>query len=193
MTSEDARRWDERYRNDPRFRSYSQPREFLKQNFHYLPAGGLALDVAMGLGGNAAFLLAHGWSVVGVDISAVAVRQAKRRHPKLMAVIADMKRFNIPPDTFDLILNFYYLQRGLWPAYKRALRPGGILIFESLTREMLDIKKDIEPSYLLAPGELKREFADLEIIVYREGWTNSRSGIPRAVASLIARRISDLP
>ena len=31
-----------------------------------------------------------------------------------MAVIADLEYFYIPSDTFDVIINFLYLQRDLW-------------------------------------------------------------------------------
>jgi SAM-dependent methyltransferase len=36
------------------------------------------LDIAMGLGGNAAFLLERGLRVVGLDISWVALQRAKQ-------------------------------------------------------------------------------------------------------------------
>ncbi len=34
----------------------------------------------------------------------------------------------LPPESFDLILSCYYLQRSLIPGMKAALRPGGLLI-----------------------------------------------------------------
>jgi hypothetical protein len=159
----------------------------LVENKHFLPRGGLALDAAMGLGGNAGFLLKHGLRVVGVDISSVAVGQAKARLPGLMAVIADLSYFYIPPHSFDAILNFYFLQRDLWPLYRSALRPGGVLFIETLTQEMLRLQPDTDPAYLLAPDELRRAFADWEILVYREGWERSRGGRLHPVASLVAR------
>ena len=58
-----------------------------------MPAAGLALDIAMGLGGNAGLLIERGMQVVGVDISSVAVQRAKERLPSLMAVRADLTQF----------------------------------------------------------------------------------------------------
>jgi SAM-dependent methyltransferase len=188
MPHSDAERWDARYREDVRFGSYRQPRCFLVENAHLLPTQGLALDVAMGQGGNAAYLIARGLRVVGVDISSVAVHQAKRRLPDLMAVIADLTRFYLPEARFDVILNFFYLQRELWGGYQQALRPGGLLILETLTVEMLSINPEIDRRYLLQPGELKAAFGNWQILVYREGWVALDTSHPRAVARLVARR-----
>jgi tellurite methyltransferase len=188
MPLEDAQRWNERYLEESRYKSFTKPRPFLVQNLARLPKKGLALDVAMGLGGNAELLLQHGLDVIGVDISNVALRQAKQRLPNLMAVRADLTRFFIPPHTFDVILNFFYLQRDLWPAYLAGLNPGGWLVIETLTRDMRDRLTDIDPKYLLAPGELRKAFPTLETQRYFEGWTESDSGHPRAVACLLARK-----
>jgi SAM-dependent methyltransferase len=188
MTSQDARRWNERYSQDERFATFTQPRPFLLDNAGFLPDSGLALDIAMGLGGNAGFLLERGLRVLGVDISWVAVQRAKRQYPDLMAVNADLNAFYLPTQTFDVILNFFYLQRGLWIDYRRALRPGGILILETLTLDILRIHPGTDPNYLLAPGELRQAFGGWEILAYQEGLEESRMGQPQSVASLVARK-----
>ncbi|RPI29324.1 MAG: class I SAM-dependent methyltransferase [Chloroflexota bacterium] len=186
MPHPDAERWNARYTQEE-FKHFEQPRPFLVEQAGFLPSQGLALDAAMGLGGNAGFLLQRGLRVIGVDVSSVAVRRAKQRLPGLMAVVADITSFALPTATFDVILNFFYLERSLWPLYRQALRPGGLLVIETLTVEMLKVQPEIEPVYLLAPGELRAAFADLEILVYREGWVAGRRGHSRAVASLVAR------
>ena len=188
MPIDDSIRWNARYLSEERYATFTQPRPFLVENARYLPSYGRALDIAMGLGGNAGYLIEHGLSVIGVDISSIAVYQAKARLPTLMAVIADLTSFFLAPQSFDVILNFYYLQRDLWPQYQRSLRPGGVLFIESLTQEMRRLQPDIDPAYLLAPGELRRAFADWEILVYREGLEESRGGRPHPVASLVARK-----
>ena len=186
MPREDAIRWDARYISDKRHATRRGPRSFLVKNAGCLPGSGLALDVAMGLGDNAGFLLERGLDVVGVDISSVAVRRAKGRWPELMAVVADLTHFHLPPLTFDVILNFYYLQRELWPVYRRALRPGGILIMEALTQEMLSLKPATDPKHFLEPGELRQAFVDWQVLDYREGWLETGDEHRRAVASLVA-------
>ena len=187
MPLEDAQRWDQRYTQDERFRTFTQPRPFLLEQAGWLPKDGLALDIAMGLGGNAAFLMERGLRVVGLDISWVALHRAKERLPGLMAVQADLTRFSLPPAVFDVILNFYYLERSLWLDFGRWLKPGGILIIETLTQEMANIQPRIDPDYLLQPRELIQAFGDLEILAYHEGKQVSRGGHVSAVAGLVAR------
>jgi hypothetical protein len=185
--SDDAVKWNERYRLNAE-PSYQQPREFLVEQAAHLPTSGLALDVAMGLGGNAGFLLERGLKVIGLDVSEVGARRAKTRWPNLMAAVFDLTRFNLPPASFDVLLNFYFLQRELWPLYRRVIRSGGVLIMETLLIDNLIKRPDYNPDYLLQPDELRRAFRDWEVIVYREGWVDRGGRWPRAVASLVARK-----
>jgi tellurite methyltransferase len=187
MSNSDAARWNKRFREEVRNSSFERPRPFLVENAAYLPRKGLALDIAMGLGGNAGFLIERGMQVVGIDISSVAVQRAKERLPSLMAVQADLSQLSLPPATFDVILNFYFLQRNLWSHYLHALRPGGWLVFETLTQEFLTIQPEVDPEYLLAPGELSRAFPLLETVVYHEGWSLGETRHARPVASLLTR------
>src|SRR4030043_2252641 len=194
MPSEDAVRWNSRYLEDVR-NEFDPPRALLVDHLKIIPTSGLALDIAMGLGNNANFLIDHGLSVIGVDISMVALRKVKRKIPNLMAVVADMNRFQIPPEKFDVIISFLYLQRDLWLPMTQGLKMGGIMFIECLTKEMLSIHPEINPSLLLELGELRKAILSgetgkyLEIINYFEGWQSTITSHPRAVASLIARRI----
>jgi 2-polyprenyl-3-methyl-5-hydroxy-6-metoxy-1,4-benzoquinol methylase len=186
MPREDATRWNARYRKQRNLFD-SRPRSFLVENHKYLPKTGFALDVAMGTGSNAGYLLNHGFRVAGLDISWVAVQQAKQSYPALSAVLVDLTQFNFPEHTFDIIMNFYYLDREIWPAFSHTLKPGGLLFFETLTQPMREIKPDLDTDYLLEPGELLQAFKDWQILVYREGWMTSDHGHSKAIASLLAR------
>ena len=194
MPVDDAARWNLHYQADPR-NTYELPRSLLLDHADLLPRHGLALDIAMGLGENASFLIQRGLKVVGVDISRVAVSKAKNKLPTLMAVIADMEQFSIPPNTFDVIINFLYLQRDLWLPITRGLKKGGVLFIECLTEDMLSIHPEINPTYLLKPTELQLNFInsevskDMEILFSTEGWYSTSTSHMRATASLIARRI----
>jgi tellurite methyltransferase len=183
----DADRWNERYQASRRY-SFERPRPFLIQQAALLPGGGLALDAAMGLGGNSEFLLSRGLRVIGLDISEVAVRKACRRLPGLAAAVVDLTRIRLPHDFFDVIVNFFYLERELWRQYQQALKPGGLLVYETLTVDMLEMQPEIEREYLLEKGELARAFEDMEILQYREGWDEGEAGHRRATAALVARK-----
>lgn len=191
MPAEDAQRWDRRYQEEP-FARFLSSRPYLIEHTAELPVGGLILDVAMGLGGNAGYLIERGFRVVGVDISRVAVVQAHRRLPALRAVLADLTQIRFPSAVFDGVINFYYLQRDIWPEYHRMLKPGGLLILESLSQDMLDIKPDIEARFLLEPGELPEAFAGWKILDTREGWQPAQNGSYKATASIVARKPKEL-
>ena len=184
---EDANRWNFRYTAQSR-QTFEQARDFLILHQNIIPPVGLALDLAMGLGGNSGLLLQHGLHVVGVDISNIAVELAKKKYPDMMALVADLTEIDFPPGSFDLVTNFFYLERLLWNKIPLWLKPGGILIFEALILEMQKIRPDIQPQFLLSPGELKSAFPGLETLVYEEGWYGEDH--PRATARLIARKIS---
>lgn len=186
MTSEDAKRWNLRYRAgwtgaEP------QPRNLLKQAFPFLAPGGLILDIAMGLGANAHWLLQNGFSVAGIDISSTAVFDAKQKDPRIMAVIGDLDDFIFPENSFSGVLNFYYLNRRLLKDLPRILKPGGIAVMETLTIGMLEIKPDLPEDFLLQTEELPDLFFGWNILFYREGWQPSDHGGRKSVASLIAQ------
>ena len=195
MPIEDANRWNSRYQADPR-NSFELPRALLLEYADLLPFDGLALDIAMGLGGNSRFLLQHGLRVIGVDVSYVATRKAKTELPALMAVVADLNKFHIPPNTFDVIINFLYLQRDLWAPIANGLKKGGVLFIECLMEDMLSIHPEINPAFLLKPGELQQAFLqanlgkNMEILYYTEGWRPTGTSHPRSTSSLVARRIT---
>jgi tellurite methyltransferase len=191
---EDAERWNRRYKQDQR-NSFELPRKLLVDSASLLPTEGVALDLAMGLGGNASFLLGRGLRVVGVDIFFFAVSKVKNKYPGIMAVVADLRHFFIPEDTFCVITDFLYLQRDLWVPMIKGLTRGGILLVECLLESMLSIHPEINPQFLLKPGELEQIFypyclgGRFKILHYREGWRETVTSHPRATASMILRRI----
>src|SRR5689334_10503914 len=84
-----------------------------------LPAPGRALDLACGAGRNAIYLARLGWRVTAVDSSPAAIARLRERAEGLPVEsrVADLERgeFPIEPHGYDLICDFYYLQRSLFP------------------------------------------------------------------------------
>jgi SAM-dependent methyltransferase len=188
--SDAAREWDKRYRQGPGMPD--DPSAFLVENKALLLAGGHALDIAMGNGRNALYLASLGFRVTGVDVSRVAVAQCQEKEERLglavETVVADLEDYVLPMDTYDLVINFHYLQRSLAGPIVRALKRGGVLVFESFTVDQLQHgygPKD--PAFLMRPGELREMFFGLETLLYFEGTIEGDRG-PKAVAQLIGRK-----
>jgi len=180
--------WDRKYETEA-YIFGKEPVGFLREHIDLLPQG-KALDIAMGEGRNAVFLAKNGFDVDGCDISEIAVKKAldlaKESNVKIHAFVADLETYKLPKNTYDVIACFYYLQRDLVPQMKEALKPGGMIIYETYTIENLELgfEGPKNKDYLLKPNELLDLFKGLKIIYYRELVLNNK----KAVASLIAKK-----
>ncbi|KXK25099.1 MAG: hypothetical protein UZ01_03473 [Candidatus Brocadia sinica] len=186
--NQDKQFWDKKYETEA-YIFGKEPVEFLKEHIDILPRG-KALDIAMGEGRNAVFLAENGFAVDGCDISEIAVKKAKElakeHNVAIHAFVADLETSKLPKDTYDVIACFYYLQRDLIPQMKEALKPGGMIIYETYTIENRErgFEGPKNKDYLLKPNELLDLFKDLKIIYYRELVLNNK----KAIASLIAKK-----
>ena len=152
------------------------PAQVLAENAHLLPprarVPARALDLACGLGGNALFLAGQGLDVTAWDSSAVAISGLEQRAAAAGVSIRAERRDVVarPPtaDGFDVIVVSHFLERSLCPALMRALRPGGLLFYQTFTRERVDDSGPRNPAYRLRPNELPALFASLQLLVYRE-------------------------
>jgi SAM-dependent methyltransferase len=146
---------------------------------------GCALDLACGAGRNAFYLASLGWDVVAVDSSSSAIRILRERAGKeqllIRACIADLEThaFPIEPAGFDLICDFFYLQRDLFPHIREGVRPGGMFVAEIHLRDAKAHR------FVLEKGELRAEFSDWKILHYSEA---ARPGHGRTTAQIVARR-----
>jgi SAM-dependent methyltransferase len=189
MSESDRERWNRKYAagEGP---AHFQPKGFLLEHEDLL-AGGRALDVACGFGGNALYLAARGYHVDGVDVSEVGLTQAhdetreRGLQNRVQFIQADMDRWWVPPARYDLILVFFYLNRGLMPQLVKGLRPGGLLFEANRNVRFLHTRPDFDPDYLLAIGELRHMALDagLEVIYYADG-TPERDSDARLIARL---------
>jgi SAM-dependent methyltransferase len=142
--------------------------------------GRRAIDLGCGTGANVTFLARHGFDVIGVDLSSVAIRQARDAasaagvDPRFE--VADL--MDLPADLvgpFDLLLDAGMVDdfpRSLRPAVAKRIaalaRPGSVFItwcFYSYDRK-LPIFSLSGPSRRVAPGFEPEEFH----AVYGEDW-----------------------
>jgi tellurite methyltransferase len=188
MPKNDALRWDARYLDTVKNRS-AVTRDLITRFHQFIPPSGFVLDVAMGPGGNACFLVNKGYKVLGFDISSVAVRRAKNQCKSLMAVIADSNEVFFPANSFDAILNFYYLDRKVLKLYETFLKPGGFLFLETPAVGTYGDDNEIEGNYLLNENEIFITFPSWDIL-YRNRLINSNSSKRhKIVEKLILRKV----
>ena len=192
MTNDLTSRWDARYRQTSTT-TIPAPAEVLAENSHLLPATGNALDVACGSGNNALFLAAHGLQTTAWDISPVAIGKLLEFSSTLQLTIdartRDVEARPPGPQTFDVITVSRFLIRHLAPALITALRPRGLLFYQTFTAIKIDRSGPDNPDFLLAENELLTLFRGLIIRVYRE---EGRLGNPqlgfRNAALLVAQK-----
>jgi tellurite methyltransferase len=169
-----------------------KPSSFLRRHVHLLPPG-RALDLAAGEGRNAVFLAEHGFDVEAIDISNAALRKARAlarsRGVKIQTRIANLDFYPIEQGRYDLIANFYFLDRRLIPGIKQGAKKGGKVIFETYltANKSHGLPGPENPAYLLKPNELLRLFQGWRILLYREG-IFKEGGRRKAIASLIAEK-----
>jgi SAM-dependent methyltransferase len=124
---------------------------------------GRALDLAGGLGENAAILALAGWRTVCADLSDVAVARARGRARELKAdlhvVQAEARRlpFRGP---FETIVVARFLERAIAPELLRLLAPGGTLFCEQAAA-------GLPADWSAGPGDFARLFPSLEILLDR--------------------------
>ncbi len=182
--------WNERYSRGEHI--IAEPMPLLVRVASELQPG-RALDLACGMGRHAIFLAERGWQVTAIDASHVGIElaraAARERSVEVDWRVADLERgsFEIEAEAYDLIGVFYYLQRDLFPQIRTGARRGGIVISAI---HMVDASPDIKqmnPSFLLEPGELRAEFHGWEILHDYEG-TPTEGGHHRRTAELVARK-----
>ncbi|MCA9874092.1 MAG: class I SAM-dependent methyltransferase [Anaerolineales bacterium] len=193
MTRRDRLKWDGRYAAEGQHWQKSPPRKLLLAYLDQLPITGLALDAAAGVGVNGLVLARRGLHVVALDISEVGLRLAQQRalaeDLTLETAVYDLAHPWFPPHCFDVVLNFRFLERSTFPMYRRALKPGGWLIFETFIRAP-ETAADVD--FYLLPGELHAAFADWDVVYSEENTTvGGRSRQLKPVAGLVARKPKD--
>ena len=180
----DRIKWNEKYRQQ----DYPTEPSGIVKDFFSMAPGRMALDIAAGSGRNALFLAEHGFVVDAVDIAEDGLALFAGRHPAIRPICADLDTFDIPGERYDLILNVLYLNRRLFPQIREGLRPGGLLIFETLLQPPEGAPHhDHCRDYFLRDNELLHSFLSLRILHYHEE-CGTAQGEPRRLASLVALR-----
>ena len=191
----DQIRWNEKYAATGPAAFEREPSDWLVQHEALLAAQpkGPALDVAAGNGRNAFYLARLSFMVDALDISDVAIAwleaEARRRRLDVRPRWVNLETEPLPKEKYQVIVNVNYLERRIFAALVAALVPGGLLLFETMTVDELNLPdRKFDRRFLLEQGELLRAFPDLGVIEHHEGIVGNSSGPKRAVARLVARK-----
>lgn len=168
-----ADKWNQRYENIPwNIKQLAQPAFVLRNYSDILPQSGTALDLACGQGGNALWLAQRGLNTVARDISSVAIerlaRQACYFHLPITAEVCDLSEQPLACESYDVIVASYYLDRDLFPLILNALKPNGLLYYQTFVQTPMPVNGPKNPLFRLEKNELLKLCAGLQILIYLE-------------------------
>jgi SAM-dependent methyltransferase len=180
----DAAEWDARYAKGQVWSSEAN-RFFVEAVRHHgvdRPTDGArAVDLGCGEGRNAIWLAMLGWSVTGVDMSAVGVDRGRAmaavQDVSVDWIVADLEEWDLGTRTWDLVALVYVH----WPTDKRvpfmhriveAIAPNGYLVIVGHDRTNIEHGHGgpQNPDVLTTPGELSALLSvnGLDVIEARE-------------------------
>jgi len=180
-----------------------RPAAFLLDSVRLLQKG-TVLDVAAGRGRNALHLASLGFAVDAVDRDEYALQElagaAKQRQLHNISIrtidleqetptaALDNELYN---DRYEDVLVFFYLYRPLFPSLIKALKPGGVLMYETfLIDNHFHYRHPRRKDFCLEHNELLRLAQGLRVLHYEEGQHDGPSsrGDKPFTARLIAQK-----
>ncbi len=176
------KRWNDRY-SEEAYAYGEQPNNFLKEKLDNLNIGTI-LFPAEGEGRNAVYASKLGWTVSAFDISIEgqkkALRLAEKSNVKIDYQVGELQSFHYGNEQFDAIALIYAhfpadIKSLYHKEFDKYLRRGGVIIFESFSKNHLDYVLKNEKvggprdlAALFSIDEIKSDFKDYEIIELEE-------------------------
>jgi len=152
-----------------------------------LPLSGEILDLACGSGRNGLWFAQREHRVTFIDRSLTGLTSRLSKHSYLEWDLENGTAPHLPQEQFDVVLVFNYLHRPLFPQIREAVKPGGLIFYETFTEKQAEIGRPKNPDFLLKPLELQSKFDKWDCLHYFEGevGTNNKQSFK---AQLIARK-----
>lgn len=191
MSLTKLQKWDQKYASA----ELSTPAEacwLLKQHIRRLPLRGQALDLASGLAGNARFMARCGLNTQAWDISETATDLVTRwanlqNLSNLQAVCKNISEQDLEPNQFDVIVVSHYLDRDIFSALARALKPNGLLFYQTFLAPV-QTNGPSNPDFYIQPNEYQAWWSSLICEVYGEGWIKNANNQLSRQAWYIGRK-----
>lgn len=139
--------WDKRYAQAD-YAYGREPNGFLQSQLAQIAAGGAVLCVADGEGRNSVWLAGQGLQVTAVDISPQGMLKANalalEQGVQLRTEVADLSAYQMGEARWDAIVSIFLhlppaLRRVFHARCLRALKPGGVFIYEAYGDQQLGL------------------------------------------------------
>ena len=151
----------------------ASPEEWVKKHIHLIPEKSTVADIACGKGRHTRLLLRRGFFVVAFDKDVSGLRDIPPT-PNLRVVEVDLEADNEclkHPKEFSAIIVVNYLHRPLFDNLIHALKPGGILIYQTFMVGNERYGRPHNTDYLLKENELSTRLeAEFRIIEFDQGY-----------------------
>jgi SAM-dependent methyltransferase len=195
----EQRLWDERYSAGWLFGQ--EPNDYLASKERYFRPGMTALAVADGQGRNAVSLAQREMQVTLVDISPVALEQARElaeeRRVALETVCADLTDWAAPEDAYDVIVEIFAhfpgaVRGAIRQSLAKALKPGGLFVFEGFHERQAGRPSGgpKDPDMLYTREKLLHEFPDFTFLELLEGTVVLDEGVRHQGEAWVVRALA---
>jgi len=161
------------------------------------------LDLACGNGRNGLFLIEHNIPTTFADVKSEALKNvelslanlSKNQQSLAQSWQVDFEIEHSSPlqgKAFSAVMVFRYLHRQLFAQLKAAIKPGGMIIYETFTEQQAQLGRPKNPDFLLRPTELVEQFSDWQILHSFEGLVKQSQDkdIQQAIAQIVALKPS---
>jgi SAM-dependent methyltransferase len=149
----------------------SAPSQWVVRHSTRIASGGQVLDLACGNGRHAVWLAQQGYRVEAVDQDSTLL-SGMIQFPNIHLTTADLEAGTWPyaAQQFDGIVVCRYLHRPLFPHIAEALKPGGVLIYETFMQGNERYGNPSNPDFLLQSNELLNVFSQwLTVLAFAQG------------------------
>jgi SAM-dependent methyltransferase len=147
------------------------PSAWVRRFAPLIAPGGAVLDLACGQGRHARYLAGLGCQVEALDRDGAALATlAGVAGVVTRCIDVEASPWPYTAARFDGVVVTNYLHRALASALVHALRPGGILIYETFAAGNEILGRPSKPEFLLRPGELLQWVeGQLQVLAFEQG------------------------